>query len=226
MFELIDQTAHFYLIDKDPGVSFHREGGETALIDAVRNRLGNADLWPVHRLDKVTSGLLLFARSAEAARALGEDLAEHRLDKYYLALSDRKPSKKQGTIKGDMLKGRNGTWRLAPSQENPAITQFFTWSLQPGERLFLLRPRTGRTHQLRVVMKSLGAPILGDPSYAGASAVQEERTYLHAYALAFELFGQCYRYLCPPRLGRRFLSQPFCTQLAQLEEPWAMAWPK
>lgn len=226
MFELIDQTEHFYLIDKDPGVNFHRDDGEVALIDAVRQRLGDAALWPVHRLDKVTSGLLLFARSAEAARALGENLAEHRLDKYYLALSDRKPGKKQGTIKGDMLKGRNGTWRLAPSQDNPAITQFFSWSLQPGERLFLLRPRTGRTHQLRVAMKSLGSPILGDPLYAGAAAMEEERAYLHAYALAFELFGQHYQYLCPPRLGRRFLDQPFCTHLAQLEVPWALAWPK
>lgn len=226
MFQLVAKTDNFYLIDKAPGVGFHQEDGQPALIDVARETLGDTALWPVHRLDKVTSGLLLFARSAEAARALGEGLAEHKLDKYYLALSDRKPSKKQGLIKGDMVKSRNGAWRLAASLENPALTQFFSWSVAPGERLFLLRPRTGRTHQLRVAMKSLGASILGDPLYYGASSTQEARTYLHAYALAFELFGTHYRYICPPTIGERFLSEAFSAQVSELTEPWALPWPK
>jgi tRNA pseudouridine32 synthase/23S rRNA pseudouridine746 synthase len=226
MFELVAQSEHFYLIDKAPGVGFHREDDEDALIDIVRQHLQDPALWPVHRLDKVTSGLLLFARSAEAARALGADLAEHRLDKFYLALSERKPNKKQGTIKGDMVKSRGGAWRLAPTMDNPAITQFFSWSLQPGERLFLLRPRSGRTHQLRVAMKSLSAPILGDPLYAGAAAAQEERCYLHAYALAFELFGTAYRYVCPPHHGTRFQSEAMEAKLSELSAPWDLPWPK
>lgn len=226
MFELVAKTDLFYLIDKAPGVGFHRDGDTPGLIELARETLADDALWPVHRLDKVTSGLLLFARSAEAARELGAGLAEHRLDKFYLALSDRKPSKKQGTFKGDMLKSRNGAWRLAASQDNPAVTQFFSYSLQPGERLFLLRPCTGRTHQLRVAMKSLGAPILGDPLYYAATAATEERTYLHAYALAFELFGHSYRYIHPPRSGSRFISEVCSARLEQLGAPWDLPWPK
>jgi tRNA pseudouridine32 synthase/23S rRNA pseudouridine746 synthase len=226
MFELVAKTDDFYLIDKAPGVGFHREDGQPALIDVLRAALDDEALWPVHRLDKVTSGLLLFARSAQAARALGEDLAEHRLDKYYLALADSKPSKKQGLIKGDMEKSRNGAWRLATKLENPALTQFFSWSLRPSERLFLLRPRTGRTHQLRVAMKSLGSPILGDPLYYAGSAADEARTYLHAYALAFELFGCRYHFVCPPRSGERFLSEACQAKIAELKAPWELPWPK
>ena len=60
-------------------------------------------------------------------------------------------------------------------------------SLAPNLRLFILQPKTGKTHQLRVAMKSLGSPILGDALYGGDSA---DRTYLHAYQLSFDYFGQ------------------------------------
>jgi len=61
-----------------------------------------------------------------------------------------------------MLKARRGAWKLARSKESPALTEFVSTSLGQGLRLFLLRPYTGKTHQLRVAMKSLGAPIIGD----------------------------------------------------------------
>ncbi|XLM21542.1 pseudouridine synthase, partial [Chromobacterium piscinae] len=73
-----------------------REGDAPGLMEALRAGLGDEALWPVHRLDRITSGLILVARSAEVARALGEALAGREVEKYYLALSDRKPLKKQG----------------------------------------------------------------------------------------------------------------------------------
>ncbi|QEL54326.1 TIGR01621 family pseudouridine synthase [Chromobacterium paludis] len=222
MYTLIHTDPRFYLLDKHPGVSFHRDGDEPGLMEALRAGLGDEALWPVHRLDRITSGLILVARSAAAARALGEALAEREVEKYYLALSDRKPAKKQGRISGDMAKGRGGAWRLAPSQGNPAVTQFFSFSTQPGERLFLLRPRTGKTHQLRVAMKSLGAPILGDELYGGTAA---DRGYLHAYALRFALDGEGFAFIQPPCFGERF-EHPACrAALNELGEPWARPWP-
>ncbi len=222
MYTLIHTDSRFYLLDKHPGVSFHRDGDAPGLMEALRAGLGDEALWPVHRLDRITSGLILVARSAEVARALGEALAEREVEKYYLALSDRKPAKKQGRISGDMVKGRGGAWRLAPTQANPAVTQCFSHSLQPGVRLFLLRPRTGKTHQLRVAMKSLGAPILGDELYGGTPA---DRGYLHAYALRFELDGERFAFIQPPGCGEWFTGDACRALLAQLGEPWSQPWP-
>ncbi|OHX14101.1 TIGR01621 family pseudouridine synthase [Chromobacterium sphagni] len=223
MYTLIHQDPRFYLVDKHAGVGFHREGEEDGLMDALRAGLGDAALWPVHRLDRITSGLILVARSAETARQLGEALAGREVEKYYLALSDRKPLKKQGRVSGDMAKGRGGAWRLLASQDNPALTQFFSYSLQPGVRLFLLRPRTGKTHQLRVALKSQGAPILGDVLYGGSAA---DRGYLHAYALRFSLDGEDFRFVCPPRQGEHFTGAACRQLLDTLSAPWELSWPR
>ncbi|MBV8680361.1 MAG: RNA pseudouridine synthase, partial [Aquitalea sp.] len=139
-------------------------------------------------------------------------------------LSDRKPQKKQGLIKGDMEKGRGGAWRLLSTQQHPAMTQFFSFSVQPGLRLFLLRPRSGKTHQLRVAMKSQSAPILGDALYGGSPA---DRGYLHAYGLRFTLDDEAFCFLCPPDQGEHFLS-PAVQDCLQREaaQPWALPWPK
>ncbi|XXB81166.1 TIGR01621 family pseudouridine synthase [Chromobacterium sp. CV08] len=222
MYTLVHRDPRFYLVDKHPGVGFHREGEEPGLMDALRAGLGDEALWPVHRLDRITSGLILVARSAEAARRFGDALAAREVEKYYLALSDRKPLKKQGRVAGDMEKGRGGAWRLTAGRDNPAVTQFFSYSLQPGIRLFLLRPRTGKTHQLRVAMKSQGAPILGDALYGGSAA---DRGYLHAYALRFELDGERFVFVRPPSAGEWFAAEPCRARLAELAEPWAQPWP-
>ncbi|WP_159879032.1 TIGR01621 family pseudouridine synthase [Aquitalea denitrificans] len=224
MFTLLHSDPRFYLINKHPGVSFHREGEEDGLLDVVRAGLQDEALWPVHRLDRITSGLILLARSSSVASQLGAAFAEHAVEKYYLALSDRKPQKKQGLIKGDMEKGRGGAWRLLPTLQNPAITQFFSFSVQPGLRLFLLRPRSGKTHQLRVAMKSQSAPILGDSLYGGSAA---DRGYLHAYALRFTLDGEAFSFVCPPDQGAHFLSPALldCLQ-REAAQPWALPWPR
>jgi tRNA pseudouridine32 synthase/23S rRNA pseudouridine746 synthase len=116
---------------------------------------------------------------------------ERRVAKYYIALSARKPQRKQGSVTGDMVRGRSSSWKLLRSSNKPAVTRFQSYSLaavQPGLRLYLLKPETGRTHQLRVAMKSLGAAILGDPLYGNAAAAAEqERMYLHAAALRVQL---------------------------------------
>lgn len=223
MFDLIATDPRFYVIAKQPGVSFHRQGDEAGLMEALREQLADDALWPVHRLDRLTSGLLLVARSAEVASRLAEAFAAREIEKYYLALSDRKPQKKQGLVRGDMVKGRGGAWRLLPSSANPAITQFFSFSLAPGLRLFILRPHSGKTHQLRVALKSLSAPILGDELYGGTPS---DRGYLHAYSLAFHLDGARFHFVCPPRHGAQFLSGALQAALQQPErQPEALPWP-
>jgi len=194
-------------------------------VEAARAQLGA--IWPVHRLDRMTSGVLLLARSPEVARQLSERLAERRVDKLYLALSDRKPAKKQGLVQGDMQKGRGGAWRLCASRIQPALTQFCSCSLAPGLRVFFLKPLTGKTHQLRVALKSLGAPMIGDPLYHGASEPQPERGYLHAWSLAFELDGENFHFMVAPRHGALFQRDDFQALIARPEwQPQALQWPQ
>lgn len=221
--QILAQTDDFVLIDKPAGLDFHQNDEQDSLIELLRQQTGLADLLTVHRLDKMTSGLLLFARKPEIARELGEQFAEHQIEKFYLAISDAKPSKKQGKIQGGMEKGRGGNWKFVRTGGQLAITQFFSYGLGEGLRLFLLRPRTGRTHQLRVALKSLGSPILGDERYAGSKA---DRGYLHAYALKFSLQGNTYQYICPPSFGAHFQSAECQNQLKALANPWDLAWPK
>jgi tRNA pseudouridine32 synthase/23S rRNA pseudouridine746 synthase len=119
---------------------------------------------------------------------------------------------------GDMLAARNGSWRLAHTRAQPAITDFVSAGLGNGLRAYLLKPATGKTHQLRVALKSQGAPILGDARYGGAAA---ERTYLHAWALRFSAFGEDFALLAPPQEGEHFLASAFAELLQRWQPPWA-----
>ncbi|VEI44845.1 RNA pseudouridine synthase [Actinobacillus equuli] len=98
-----------------------------------------------------------------------------------------------------MQKSRNGAWKLCHSKQNPAVTQFVSHSLEPNLRHFILQPKTGKTHQLRVAMKSLGSPILGDQLYTGTAA---DRVYLHAYQLKFEYQGESFCIQSSPTSGQ------------------------
>jgi len=227
MYEILDWQRHFLLLSKQAGVGMHRAGEDLGLIRRLQADYPEERLLPVHRLDKVTSGLLLMARHRNAARELARQFQAGKVDKYYLALSNRPPKQKQGWVVGDMEPSRRGTWRLTRSRSSPAITRFLSYSVQPGLRLFVLQPFTGRTHQIRVVMKSLGAPILGDPLYAKASRdiPDADRCYLHAFALRFAMRGQTYTPTRAPESGRHFLSPQFMDLLPGLARPWDLPWP-
>lgn len=202
-FKIIFQHADFLVIYKPHGVSVHKDEQDTGLTTQLAEQLSVPQIWLVHRLDKVTSGLLILAKNARAAAELSRAFAEHKVKKTYLALADQKPKKKQGWIKGDMQKARRGAWKLAKTLENPAITSFNSQSLAPNLRLFILHPHTGKTHQLRVAMKSLGSPILGDALYSGHEA---DRTYLHAYRLQFCYQNEDFDIQALPEGGELFLT--------------------
>ncbi|WFE68492.1 TIGR01621 family pseudouridine synthase [Thiomicrospira sp. R3] len=219
---VIFENATFVLINKPAGLSFHSEQ-TPGLVVLAQKQLELKEIYPVHRLDKMTSGLVLLAKTLAAAQAFQTMFEQRQIEKFYLVISTHKPKKKQGWIKGDMQPSRRGSWRLTTSMENPAITQFINASLAPNERAFLVKPHTGKTHQIRVALKSLGAPIAGDRRYqAVQQAEQEDRGYLHAYALRFELFGEHYAFVCPPSDGKRFVNDNFRLQCAAWSQPWTL----
>ena len=215
------ENDRFAVVAKPAGMNFHSEEAAGFVVQA--EALLGCKLYPVHRLDKMTSGLILLAKTPEAARDFERLFSERLVEKYYLALSLRKPKKKQGWVKGDMAPARRGDWKLMPTMENPAITRFISAPLRPGERLFLVKPRTGKTHQIRVALKSLGSPIAGDMRYARTEEAKlEERGYLHAFALRFTLKGEQYDFLLPPEEGERFLSSEAQAQIREWDAPWKL----
>ena len=174
----------------------------------------------------MTSGALIFAKSPESARQIITAFREKAVEKYYVALSDRKPSKKQGSVVGDMTKARRGSFMLQRTVVNPSITRFLSTGVKTktvpseeqqqkqreggGLRAFLIKPETGKTHQIRVAMKSLGSPVLGDVRYANAEqASMEQRGYLHCCAMRFSIDGAQEQVVCPPTDGAEFLTEEF-----------------
>lgn len=188
----------FVIINKPAGISVHRDEQEVGLCENLAKQLNVPQVWLVHRLDKATSGLLVLALNRESAAYFYRLFETHQIQKNYWALATAKPKKKQGSIVGDMQKSRNGTWKLCHSKENPAVTRFTSVSLEPNLRHFILQPKTGKTHQLRVAMKSLGSPILGDERYGGMPA---DRLYLHAAELRFIYQRQEIAVSCEPLSG-------------------------
>ncbi|MGH1372927.1 MAG: TIGR01621 family pseudouridine synthase [Cellvibrionaceae bacterium] len=223
-YTLIDHNEDFVVVNKAPGITIPRDLESMGLLEKVATDLNLDKLFPVHRLDKATSGLVILARTTMANQALSKIFAERRIQKYYLAISDHKPKRKQGLIQGDMEKSRRGSWKITKSRNNPAITQMFSLSLAPGLRLFLLKPKTGKTHQLRVALKSIAAPILGDLRY-GSATQAVDRMYLHAWQLQFNWKGEHKRYAAMPTQGALFTDQGFSDSLAPWRSPEELPWP-
>ena len=224
MYRIISQEKDFLVVNKQGGIGVHNTQDSQGLISRLREDLNSESIFPVHRLDKDTSGLLLCATSRSACSELSQLFASKSVEKYYLALSDKKPKKKQGLVVGDLEKTRNGSWKLSKNYHNPSVTQFFSYGSNEGKRLFLLKPYTGKTHQLRVVLKSLGSPILGDKRY-GFSNDNLENMHLHAYVLSFFLNHQHWYFQSFPETG--LFDR---TLLDLIKEKWhtpeTLDWPK
>lgn len=226
MYQIIADEADFIVISKFPKVHFHSQDGTAGVVAQVEQDLG-IKLFAVHRLDTPTSGLLILAKSTAVAKQFTELFTAHKVQKYYLALAKGKPKKKQGWVIGDMAKSRRSMFKLLRTKENPAITQFFSVSVGDGLRLYLLKPHSGKTHQLRVALASLGVPILGDELYGGAVA---DRCYLHAYCLHFRYQDAVtgwrdYTYLNISQQGEAFQLEAVSDALALWHKPETLAWP-
>jgi tRNA pseudouridine32 synthase/23S rRNA pseudouridine746 synthase len=223
LIDILFDHPDFVVVNKPSNISVQNEFHQSGLLPILCQQLKVEKLWLVHRLDKVTSGILILAKHSQAAAVFGQLFEQKQIEKYYLAISAKKPKKKQGTVKGGMKKVRDGKWMLESSDTAVAISQFFSFSIYPGIRLFLVKPLTGKTHQIRVALKSIGSPILGDELYKGTSS---DRTYLHAYCIRFNYQEHPICIMCPPNKGDVFVSDNTKQQIASLVSPWTLKWPK
>ena len=139
-------------------------------------------LWPdvrvVHRLDQATSGLIAFARGAEAQRVLSASFAERRVDKRYVAVVDGVVADDQGEIDLPLAADWPNRPRqvVDPARGKPSLTHWQVLARENGRTRLALTPVTGRTHQLRVHLQAIGHPIVGDGLYGQTGP----RLLLHA----------------------------------------------
>lgn len=218
MLTILRSDPDFLLVYKPAGMPFHGEEKAQGVLQAVREMEEKGmlppgeRLFPVHRLDTVTSGILVFARGRKNADALGNEFRFSRVTKVYIAISDQAPTRVMGTVTGDIIRAREGSWKLTRETSAPSITHFLSYPYKHVRslRVFALKPITGKTHQIRVVMKSLGSPILGDGRYGGyRTAREEDRTYLHAAAIKFRLNDRDVTFVTAPKDGIEFRTAEF-----------------
>ena len=147
----------------------------------------------MHRLDKDTSGVLIAAKTTQAKEFLAEQFRSRSLSKRYLAVVKGTPREAEGTVSGPIGRDPGNRKRFAITGANgkPAETRYRLLRDYGGYSFLALQPETGRTHQLRVHLVSLGCPVLGDPIYARLDTRFPDATLmLHAASLAICIPGR------------------------------------
>lgn len=191
---ILHEDEDVIAIDKRAGqhVNETETSARLALVEQLRDR----DAYVVHRLDRETSGVLVFAKGKENARLLSEAFQARMVDKSYLAV-----------LAGELQDGvidlpigpdpRRPRARAVQPRGKRAVTRLVTLGRVPGVSAVELHPETGRTHQLRVHVSHLGAPIVGDALYGGPLKVRigtvelgAPRVLLHAFRLVVPLRGR------------------------------------
>ncbi len=208
-FEIVHRDPNFLIVNKDADVLTIPDRFDPFKLN-VYGRLKEAfgEVFIVHRLDRETSGILVFALNAEAHRNLSMQFQDRQADKFYLALVSGRPYPTESLIDkpiGPDPRGGN-KMRIDHHGGKPSATAYETVEAYRDYALLRLQLFTGRTHQVRVHMASVGHPLAVDPTYGGAEAIYLSqikgkrfnlkngaverpilnRVSLHAYQLAFD----------------------------------------
>ena len=209
---VIYQDDHILALNKPSGLSSQGGRGQVHTLDELLGafvKSSGSKPRLIHRLDRDTSGVILTARTKPAAAFLGKAMMGRRFRKTYLAMvTPGAPEPPEGLIEAFLRRdeeGREAFMRIcAPDhpQAETARSRYRTLARGSGSALVELNPATGRMHQLRVHLASIGRPIAGDPRYGGALMVAGEavtRLMLHAAALEFpHPAGGRFRLTAPP----------------------------
>lgn len=192
--EVLYEDEALLAVNKAAGVVTHPayRHPDGTLWDAVlarQLRLGLDRPWLLHRLDRETSGVVLFAKTVEARRALARQFERRTIQKRYLALLSGRLPDDAGVVDAPLARDPTDRRRTIVSPEGQsARTYYWTLAFQHGVTLALAEPVTGRTRQIRAHLAWVGAPLLGDTLYypeEHRGAQTAPRALLHAWRIAF-----------------------------------------
>jgi 23S rRNA pseudouridine1911/1915/1917 synthase len=204
--DVVYEDDDVLVVDKAAGVVVHPGPGVrgATLVEALAGRIAGGDdpqrPGVVHRLDRDTSGLIVFARTPAAHALLSDEIRHRRVEREYVALVQGRPSARRGTIDAPLGRDRRRRTLRSSDTDDPreAVTHFETEETFAGATLLKVTLETGRTHQIRAHFKAIGHPVLGDKEY-GVPHPGLDRQFLHARRLAF--LGHEFRSELPPDLA-------------------------
>ena len=194
--DVVYQDSDLMVVEKPPGLAVHPGPGHPkhTLVNALMSLCDNlssigGDLRPgiVHRLDKDTSGLMVVAKNDRSHKSLAFQLKERTVSKRYLALVTGNPTSTTGVIEARLSRDPIHRKRFSVSLNGrEAVTHYVVKDSLKGFSLLEVRPVTGRTHQIRVHLSSIGHPIVGDQLYNRRRVTFLQRQFLHASYLSFD----------------------------------------
>lgn len=153
-----------------PGGVLSQDGNGKNMPALLREALGG-EIYPVHRLDRETAGVMVFARSAKAAAALSDAIAQRRMKKEYYAVTASLTVPREGTMEDVLFFDRQNNKVFPVKKERSgakkALLSYALFEEREGKYLFRVFPETGRTHQIRVQFASRKMPLAGDRKYGG-----------------------------------------------------------
>ena len=182
---ILFENDNFLVLDKWCGISTQGGTNINISIDSIiKNISKNYNL--VHRLDKETSGLIIIAKNLKYTKIFGKLFKLQLIKKTYFALCDGKPKMKESYV--DLL--------LHNDKKDKHQTKTFYKILSNNQRTSLIQfePKTGKKHQLRIVAKNLGSPIIGDSKYNLNQSNKNENLKLNAHKLEFKIEGNQFRF--------------------------------
>ncbi len=194
---VVYEDNHCLAVIKPPGLlTAGDRTGDVALVDQVRDYLrakyrkpGNVFVGVVHRLDRPVGGVVLFARTSKAAGRLSEQFRSGRVEKVYQALVEGRVAEREGELVDRLVKDHHTNVVRRSTSDEPHARESrlsFRRLKTTGETTLLeIRPRTGRSHQIRVQLAAIGHPIVGDRKY-GSKRPFDDGIALRAVKLTFE----------------------------------------
>jgi RluA family pseudouridine synthase len=188
MVPILFEDDNLIAVNKPEGlaaVPLRRPNGESLLEVLCAER--NEKLYIVHRIDRDTSGLILFARNEQAHRWLNRQFETRNVSKTYLAVLHGVIDEDAGSIDKPLRRFGSGRVAVDCDKGKPSLTEFRVLSRSPSFTLVEARPHTGRQHQIRVHFYSIDHPVAGDPLYGASPSQSLARLMLHAWRLTLTL---------------------------------------